>query len=214
MTPTPELRVERLGQRDYAPTLDTMRALVESRAAGDVEDRLLLVEHEGVYTAGRRTDDSDWVDPDIDVVAIERGGRVTWHGPGQLVAYPICSLTGKGRDLHAWLRLHEDVVIDALAHFGLEGTRDPDGTGVFVERRKIASIGIAVRRWVTFHGLALNLDPDLRVFEMIKPCGFEASRMTSIARELAGESAPPMRDLEDAVETAFRERWARYPRLP
>lgn len=204
------LDVHRLGRRAYVTTLEEMRALVDARARDEISDRLLLVEHEGVYTSGRRTDESDWVAPGTDVVAVERGGRVTWHGPGQLVAYPIVALSGKGRDLHAWLRLHEDVVIDALSKFGIEGTRDPDGTGVFVERRKIASIGIAVRRWVSFHGLALNVDPDLGVFAKIRPCGFEASRMTSIVREI--DAPPALGEVMAAIEAAFQTRLAAYPR--
>lgn len=210
--PAPKVDVRDLGARDFADVHAEMLRLVAARAAGEVPDTLLLVEHEGVYTAGRRTDESDWVAPGTAVVDVERGGRVTWHGPGQIVAYPIVALTGKGRDLHAWLRLHEDVVIAALYRFGLEGNRDPDGTGVFVDRRKIASIGIAVRRWVTYHGLALNVDPELAVFEKIRPCGFSASRMTSIARERAPEAAPSLAAVSDAVRDAFAEAFERYPR--
>lgn len=206
------LDVRDLGAQDFASTHAEMLRLVQARAEAKIPDTLLLVEHEGVYTAGRRTDESDWVAPGTTVVDVERGGRVTWHGPGQIVAYPVVALTGKGRDLHAWLRLQEDVVIATLANFELEGTRDPDGTGVFVERRKIASIGIAVRRWVTFHGLALNVAPDLSVFARIRPCGFEAGRMTSIARELAPEPAPGLSELRAVLEAEFRRAWTAYPR--
>ncbi|MCA8972093.1 MAG: lipoyl(octanoyl) transferase LipB [Planctomycetes bacterium] len=205
------LEVRTLGRTPYDATLDAMRAATDAVATGQERDQLWLTEHEGVYTAGRRTDASDWVAPGTNVIAVERGGRITWHGSGQLVAYPIVRLSGKGRDLHAWLRLLEDVLINTLAEFGLVGERDPDGTGVFVERRKIASIGIAVRRWVTFHGLALNVDPDLTAFAAIRPCGFDATRMTSIAREL-GADVPDMSSVVARLVLEFRERWSAYPR--
>ncbi|MCB9917161.1 MAG: lipoyl(octanoyl) transferase LipB [Planctomycetes bacterium] len=206
------LEVRTLGRTPYEATLDAMRAATDAVATGQEHDQLWLTEHESVYTAGRRTDSSDWVAPGTNVIAVERGGRITWHGPGQLVAYPIVRLSGKGRDLHAWLRLLEDVIIGTLAEFGIVGERDPDGTGVFVERRKIASIGIAVRRWVALHGLALNVDSDLTAFAAIRPCGFDATRMTSIAHELAPARAPDTATVQRRLVAVFRERWAAYPR--
>ncbi len=199
------LAIRKLGRADYAPTLSRMRRLVDLRADDAIPDTLLLVEHEGVYTRGRRADPADLIDPGVPILDVERGGRITWHGPGQLVAYPIVKLTGRARDLHAWLRLCENVVIDALAVLGLEAARDPLGTGVFSSGRKIASVGIAVRRWVTFHGLALNVCPDLRVFERVRPCGFDAQIMTSIERELGQHYEVAV--IADAVVDAFRRRW-------
>ncbi|MEZ5989350.1 MAG: lipoyl(octanoyl) transferase LipB [Planctomycetota bacterium] len=208
----PPLTVRWLRRRPYDDILREMRAAVAARADGDLGDELWLVEHEGVYTRGRRLADGEVLVPDLEVREVERGGRVTWHGPGQLVAYPIVALEGRGRDLHAFLRLLEDTVIDVLAGLGLEGRRDPAGTGVFVGPRKVASIGIAVRRWTTFHGLALNLDPDLEVFRAIRPCGFEAGIMTSLARELGPEALPTLAGLGERVAAAFHRRWRAWPR--
>lgn len=193
----------------YAACLAAMRELVESRARGSVIDTLLLVEHEGVYTRGRRDSSGDIVAPGIDVVDVERGGRITWHGPGQLVAYPVVALQGKARDLHAWLRLLEDATIDCLRSFGVAGVRDPSGTGVFTGNRKIASIGIAVRRWVTYHGVAINVACDLGAFAAIAPCGFDASVMTSIARELGGAS-PTLTSVGARFAEAFEQRLAAF----
>lgn len=200
------LDVRRLGRREYGPCLALMRALVEERARGSIEDTLLLVEHEPVYTAGRRRAEQDVLQDELEVVAVERGGRVTYHGPGQVVAYPIVKLEGARRDLHAWLRLLEDVMIDCLGAFGLSGTRDPMGTGVFVGGRKIGSIGIAVKRWVTFHGLALNVATDLAAFTAIRPCGFEPELMTSLAEEIGSRRVPSLDEVGDRIVEAFRSR--------
>lgn len=122
---------------------------------------------------------------DVEVVEVERGGDVTYHGPGQIVVYPVLALTGPERDLHAFLRNLEQAMIDALARFELASGREPGKTGVWIGSRKIASIGIACRRWVTFHGLALNVSTELSYFSRINPCGFDASIMTSMSRELS-----------------------------
>ncbi len=179
------------GRRPYLEMLTAMRARVEARARNEVADVLWFVEHEGVYTAGRRKAPGDLRAPGLEVIEVERGGRLTWHGPGQLVVYPILELTGGLRDLHAWLRLLEEAVIAFLRGHGVEASTSKLGTGVFVHGRKIASIGIAVRRWVSYHGLALNLSPDLEAFRKIRPCGFEPERMTSLAIEGAGTCPEP-----------------------
>jgi lipoate-protein ligase B len=180
------MEIQDLGFRDYAEVLALMRELAAARAAGEIDDRVLFVEHPSVYTAGRGTRPEDEPDPasDVRLVRVERGGRVTWHGPGQLVIYPILDLAPRGRDLHLWLRTLERLGIEILARFSLEGHRSPAGTGIFVRDRKIASIGVAVRRWVSLHGLALNVDLDLAPFARIRPCGFDPGVMTSLAREL------------------------------
>jgi lipoate-protein ligase B len=124
---------------------------------------------------------------DIPIFEIERGGDVTYHGPGQLVGYPILKLDGDERDLHAYLRNLEQGLIDACAELGLTATRNPGWTGAWIGPRKIASIGIAVRRWVTMHGFALNVATDLSRFTTINPCGLDAAVMTSVSRELGRE---------------------------
>jgi lipoyl(octanoyl) transferase len=185
-------RIADLGTVAYRAARDHQLALVDERKAGGGEDTLILVEHPHVITLGRsRAATGNVVAPgDVEVVEIERGGDVTYHGPGQLVAYPIVLLGDGERDLHKFLRGLEEAVIRTVAGFGLAGGREPGKTGVWIDGRKICSMGIACRRWVTFHGLALNVTTDLRQFHRINPCGFEARVMTSMAAELG--AAPDM----------------------
>ncbi|MEZ4365085.1 MAG: lipoyl(octanoyl) transferase LipB [Kofleriaceae bacterium] len=181
-----------LGITGYREAWARQLALVEARKGGAGDDTLLLVEHPHVITLGRRRESQGNVVAagDVEVVEIERGGDVTYHGPGQLVAYPIVLLRDGGeRDLHAFLRGLEDAVIATLAAFDLPSGREPGKTGVWLDaraggRKKICSMGIACRRWVTFHGLALNVTTDLSYFHRINPCGFASEVMTSMAEEL------------------------------
>ena len=150
------------------------------------DDELLLLEHEPVYTIGRTPDQSSLLDAarlPHPVVQINRGGQATYHGPGQLVGYPILDLNPRGRDLHRYLRALEELLIVALAEFGIEGVRRDGLTGVWVGGKKIASIGVGVRRWVSMHGFALNVCGDLAPFGNITPCGIAGVEMTSVERE-------------------------------
>lgn len=190
-------RVVDLGTLDYRAAWARQLELVEQRQRGAIADTLLLVEHPHVFTLGRRRDaQQNVVAPgDVEVIEIERGGDVTYHGPGQLVAYPIVLLAepdgtegNKGeRDLHKYLRNLEEGVIATCAQFGVAADREPGKTGVWtgpVERRKkLCSMGIACRKWVTFHGLALNVATDLAYFHRINPCGFESNVMSSLVAE-------------------------------
>jgi lipoate-protein ligase B len=177
-----------LGRAPYGAVWDRQKELVEARQADRTPDTLILVEHDEVVTLGRRRDaGKNVLSRDLPVVEIERGGDVTYHGPGQLVAYPILKLEGDERDLHAYLRRLEAALLDTLAAFGLHGRRNPGLTGAWIGPRKVASIGIAVRRWVTFHGLALNVSTDLTRFSAINPCGLDAAVMTSMS-EAAGRA--------------------------
>jgi lipoyl(octanoyl) transferase len=184
----PRLDVVDLGRLDYETAWARQLAEVDRRKGDEsVDDVLLLVEHPHVITVGRsREAVRNVLAPgDVPVVEIERGGDATYHGPGQLVAYPIVRLREGERDLHRFLRNLEEAMIRTVARWGLEAGREPGKTGVWLgPARKIASIGIACRRWITFHGLALNVTTDLSYFARINPCGFEASVMTSMAREL------------------------------
>lgn len=199
-----ELRVVRAGVVGYEPALRAQRALSEARIAGRVPDTVLVLEHPPVYTRGRRSTADElpmgerWYRAQgIEVVATDRGGRVTYHGPGQLVAYPIVSLRDLERpdDVHHFVRGLERAMIEALADAGVEAAPIPGLTGVWVgerpppvgDARKIGSIGIHVHRGVSTHGLAINVNNDLQPFEWIVPCGIEACRMTSLARELGAE---------------------------
>jgi lipoyl(octanoyl) transferase len=187
---SPPWRVVELGTAPFREVWARQLALVEQRQRGEVPDTLLLVEHPHVFTLGRRRDAAANVlmPGDVEVIEIERGGDVTYHGPGQIVAYPIVLLTEGERDLHRYLRNLEDAVIATCARSGLAADREPGKTGVWCGpaegRRKLCSMGIACRRWVTFHGLALNVTTDLSYFARINPCGFESRVMSSLAEQL------------------------------
>lgn len=204
------LAVVDLGQLDYRAAWARQLDEVERRKADDtLDDLLLLVEHPHVITVGRsREAVRNVVAPgDVPVVEIERGGDATYHGPGQVVAYPIVRLREGERDLHKFLRNLEEAMIRTAARWGVEAGREPGKTGVWLDdaagvRRKLASIGIACRRWVTFHGVALNVTTDLSYFARINPCGFEASVMTTMSRELGRDLPVP------AVATALAEELA------
>jgi lipoyl(octanoyl) transferase len=184
-----------LGLAPYREVWARQLALVEQRQAGRGEDTLLLVEHPHVITVGRAQKALANVVAagDVEVVPIERGGDVTYHGPGQLVAYPIIRLEDGERDLHRFLRGLEAAVIATCEAFGLEAGREPGKTGVWLDtargRKKLCSMGIACRRWVMFHGLALNVGTDLAYFGRINPCGFDAGVMTSLDA-LRGAATP------------------------
>lgn len=167
---------------EYEQALELQELLVRQRRQGEGADTLLLLEHPPVFTLGRGADDRNVLTPQqTPVHRVSRGGDVTFHGPGQLVGYPILDLAAHGRDVHAYLRSLEVVLIEALAAYGLEAQRKPGLTGVWVDERKIASIGVGVRRWITYHGFALNVDPELSYFSAIVPCGLTGVRMTSMA---------------------------------
>lgn len=186
-----ELWIEGLGRRPYGEVLELQRAMAAERIAGTRVDTLLLVEHDPVITLGRSSTPAHLLADDRLLSArgvarfeIERGGDVTFHGPGQLVGYPIIDLTQHRQDLHWYLRHLEQVLIDTLATFGIQGSRVEKYTGVWVGGRKIASIGVHARSWVTWHGFALNVSTDLSYFDLIVPCGIPHVTMTSIEREL------------------------------
>lgn len=183
-----------LGRMEYSACWDFQRRLHVARVAGQVPDTLLFVEHDAVLTHGASFDAANLLlTPDqyrergIDVVRTDRGGDITYHGPNQLVIYPIFDLRDHGSDLHKWLRDLEQVIIDVLLQFGLEGYRFPPNTGVWVNERKVAAIGIRVSRWVSMHGIALNCNNDLTPFSLIVPCGIKGYGVTSLSRETGRE---------------------------
>ena len=180
------LQIEWLGRRGYEEALALQEKLVAQRQKNEIPDRVLLLEHEPVYTIGRTPDQSSLRDParlPFPVVQINRGGQATYHGPGQLIGYPILDLKKRGQDLHRYLRALEEILIETCSTYGVTASRRDGLTGVWVENRKIASIGVGVRHWISMHGFALNVCGDLAPFSKITPCGIAGVEMTSIARE-------------------------------
>lgn len=204
------LEIRWLGRRPYQAIWDLQHELVAAIAAGDAPDTLLLVEHEPVITLGRRRGAAANVfDPGgLPVVETERGGDVTYHGPGQLVGYPLLALAEAERDLHAYLRRLEGVLIDVLGARGLAAGRLAGQTGVWVQDRKLASVGVAVRRWVTYHGFALNVSTDLAPFRRMNPCGLPASVMASMADLMPGD-APTVEAIAADVAARFPQEFDR-----
>ena len=187
-----ELWVVDLGRRAYGEVLDLQRAAARARISGSLpQDTLLLVEHDPVVTLGRSSkeahllmDREGLAARGVELFEVERGGDVTYHGPGQLVGYPIIDLKRHKQDLHWYLRQVEEVLIQALTRFGIAAERVPKYTGVWTNNRKIASIGVHARDWVTWHGFALNVTTELSYFDLMVPCGIPEVTMTSIEREL------------------------------
>jgi lipoyl(octanoyl) transferase len=175
------LDVLRLGRKPYREVHALQQELLAQRVAGQIRDTLILVEHDPVVTVGRGGGRPEFPPGGPEVIEVERGGEATYHGPGQVVAYPILALGEGRRDLHRYLRDLEQVVILALAEVQIEGRREPGKTGVWIGERKVASLGVAVRRWVTWHGLALNVHTDLAAFQGFRPCGLGAEVMTRVA---------------------------------
>jgi lipoyl(octanoyl) transferase len=185
------IEIRRLGQTPYADALALQRALVEDRRAGRIADVLLLVEHPPVLTVGVRGDGGRshiLASPDvlaargIEVHETGRGGDVTYHGPGQIVGYPIIDLKPDRCDVHGYLRDLEEVLIRVAADFGIDAARVPGLTGVWVGERKLAAMGVRISRWITSHGFALNVAPNLEDFDLIVPCGIADRGVTSLAR--------------------------------
>ncbi len=192
-----------LGRVDYREAWDLMQRMRLERKEGRRGDTLLLVEHPPVFTVGVQGGlDAEEVDG-VPVFHIERGGLATYHGPGQIVGYPIVDLTPRGRDVRAFVHALEEMVARTLEPFGIQGRRVEGKRGVWVGDKKIASVGIAVRDWVTYHGFALNVATDLSYFEKIHPCGFEGKIMTSMSRELKREVEP--RQVLPTLRRAWKE---------
>ena len=219
-----ELLVVDLGTLPYAAALELQRDVARRRISGEIaQDVLLLVEHPPVVTLGRTAKGANLIaSPEylasrgVELFEVERGGDITFHGPGQLVGYPIVDLKRHRKDLHWYLRQVEQALIDAIAEFGIVGGRVEQYTGVWVkaggDERKIASIGVHARDWVTWHGFALNVSTDLRYFDLIVPCGIAGVDMTSVARELNAGSVD-MQIATNAVSRSLGRVFELEPRL-
>jgi len=194
--------------RDYNSVWQFQKFLLEKRIAGEIPDSLVLVEHDHVLTLGRSTHFDNILVEGLPKFEIERGGDVTYHGPGQLVAYPIISLQERSLGVRQYVELLETIISSALDYFGLKSNgKVGQLTGVWIDnKRKIASIGVAVSHWVTYHGFALNVNTDLSYFQKIKPCGFESGIMTSVRKELGCESVD-LGEVKKLILTASSERF-------
>jgi lipoyl(octanoyl) transferase len=203
-----ELWVVRLGPMGYEECLELQREVARQRISGSIaHDVLLLVEHPPVVTLGRSSKQKNLISSPaflasrgVELFEVERGGDVTFHGPGQLVGYPIFDLKQHRQDLHWYLRSVEEALIRTLSEYGIPGERSTGYTGVWTRGRKIASIGVHARDWVTWHGFALNVTTDLSYFDLIVPCGIVGVEMTSIAKE----TGAPV-DLDAVCDVAARE---------
>jgi lipoyl(octanoyl) transferase len=197
------IAVARLGTVDYAAALRLQEALVAARREDSIGDTLLLLEHPHVFTLGRGADEHFLLArrPDVPVFRVSRGGEVTYHGPGQLIGYPILKLEGRNRDVHLYLRRLEQVMIEALARMGVAAGQCEGLTGVWVGDRKIGSIGVGIRRWITLHGFALNVCTDLDYFAAMIPCGIPGCVMTSVEREAGAR--PDMDRTAQEIELRF-----------
>jgi len=181
-----QIDIQWLGRVEYAEALKLQETLAEQRLAGEVKDTILFLEHEPVYTIGRTRDQSSLRDAaaqGLNVVEISRGGQATYHGPGQLVGYLILDLNGFGKDLHTYLRGLEESLILACKDYSINAGRRDGLTGVWIENRKVASLGVGVRKWISMHGFAINIASDVSGFSAITPCGIADVEMTSVERE-------------------------------
>jgi len=199
-----------LGLIDYQKAWDLQHLLWSKRVVGELPDLLLFLEHPHVITLGRRGNRSHLLASQevleamrIPIFHVERGGDVTYHGPGQMVVYPIFDLKEYGYRLIRYIGQLEEVILRILKDFGIEGRRDPLNRGVWVDGEKIASVGVAIKRWVSFHGFSLNYETDLKYFELINPCGLEEKKMTSMAKILGREIS--REDLVERIDFHFKQ---------
>ena len=203
-----QILVSHLGRTRFADTWDLQHKLLALRQRGQIEDVLVYTEHDHVYTIGKGGDDNHLLASDdeltkdgTEVFHIDRGGDITYHGPGQVVGYPIIDLNEHSPDIHAYLRQLERILIETLGTFGIQGTREVGMTGVWTGGEKIAAIGVKVSRWVTMHGFALNVNTDLQKFARIIPCGIFHKGVTSMKQVLGREI--PLEEVEGKLTESF-----------
>lgn len=189
-TQTDQILVQNIGRKSYKAVWDLQKEMQQQRIKGDIEDTLILVEHDPVYTLGKNANEDHLLqsrDQSVDVFNIERGGDITFHGPGQLVGYPILDLSNYKKSVSWYMRTLEQVLIDTLIEFKIIAQRNDGLTGVWVGDEKIAALGVRISRWVTMHGFALNVNPDLSFYDGIIPCGIFEHGVTSM-EQLLGET--------------------------
>ena len=206
-TRTDQIFVQNIGRKSYKAVWDLQKEMQQQRIKGEIEDTLILVEHDPVYTLGKNANEDHLLqsrDESVDVFNIERGGDITFHGPGQLVGYPILDLSNYKKSVSWYMRTLEQVMIDTLIEFKITAHRNDGLTGVWVGDEKIAALGVRISRWVTMHGFALNVNPDLSFYDGIIPCGIFDHGVTSM-EQLLGETQN-----SDNVKNMVIEKFNKY----
>jgi len=206
-TQTDQILVQNIGRKSYKAVWDLQKEMQQQRINGNIEDTLILVEHNPVYTLGKNANEDHLLqsrDESVDVFNIERGGDITFHGPGQLVGYPILDLSNYKKSVSWYMRTLEQVLIDTLIEFKIIAQRNDGLTGVWVGDEKIAALGVRISRWVTMHGFALNVNPDLSFYDGIIPCGIFDHGITSM-EQLLGETQN-----NDNVKNMVIEKFNKY----
>ena len=206
-TRTDQIFVQNIGRKSYKAVWDLQKEMQQQRIKGEIEDTLILVEHDPVYTLGKNANEDHLLqsrDESVDVFNIELGGDITFHGPGQLVGYPILDLSNYKKSVSWYMRTLEQVLIDTLIEFKITAHRNDGLTGVWVGDEKIAALGVRISRWVTMHGFALNVNPDLSFYDGIIPCGIFDHGVTSM-EQLLGETQN-----SDNVKNMVIEKFNKY----
>ena len=200
-----------LGVSEFNDTWNLQKDLQSKRILGEIEDHLLLVEHPAVYTLGKNASKKHLLkmSEDISVIQTDRGGNITFHGPGQLVGYPILDLNFYKRSITWYMRELEQLMIDVLIDYDIHASRKKGLTGAWVKDQKIAALGVRISRWVTMHGFSLNIDPDLDYYQDIIPCGIEGYGVTSMAK-IMGKEVPSMEEIKGKMINHFKNRFAGF----
>ena len=200
-----------LGTSEFKDTWNLQKELQEKRILGEIEDQLILVEHPAVYTIGKNASREHILKKreGVSVIQTDRGGNITFHGPGQLVGYPIVDLSFYKRSITWYMRELEQLMIDVLKEYGIEGSTKKGLTGTWVKNHKIAALGVRISRWVTMHGFSLNINPDLKYYQDIVPCGIEGYGVTSMAM-IMGEEVPSMAEVKIKMVDYFKNRFVGF----
>ena len=201
-----------LGKSHYNDAWKLQKRLQSQRISGQIDDQLLLVEHFPVYTLGKNTPREHLLTKESDNISIiqtDRGGDITFHGPGQLVGYPILDLNQYKRSITWYMRELEQLIIDVLKEYDINGERKKGLTGVWVKGKKIAALGVRISKWVTMHGFSLNINPDLKYYQGIIPCGIKDYGVTSMA-DLLGNDVPDMSEIKDTLVQHFIAKFSIY----
>lgn len=200
-----------LGLSDYNDTWKLQKKLQSKRILGEIEDHLLLVEHPPVFTLGKNASKQHIINnsEDVSIIQTDRGGNITFHGPGQLVCYPILDLNHYKRSITWYMRELEQLIIDVLGEYDIKATRKKGLTGTWVKDKKIAALGVRISRWVTMHGFSLNINPDLNFYKNIIPCGIKEYGVTSMAK-IMGNEVPSMDEVKAKMTKHFTKNFVGY----